>query len=224
MAPGIDQEYYEVASPGSFAEALMKKARAQIYDDFMRFAAPNARNTILDVGVSDVHTDGANWTEVQYPFKENVSACGLGEALQFRAAFPQIAYTQIEPNQRLPYADNEFDIATSNAVLEHVGSTDNQTLFVKELIRVARTVFITVPHRFFPIEHHTGIPILHYSDWTFRIACKAFGKSKWTLAENLILMSKARLLSLAPKERAHVGHTGLRLGPFSSNLFLGYRK
>ena len=68
----------------------------------------------------------------------------------------------------MPFDDDTFDIATSNAVLEHVGSLENQLFFVHELCRVARRVFIVVPNRFFPIEHHTALPIVHYQDEFFQ--------------------------------------------------------
>jgi hypothetical protein len=91
--------------------------------------------------------------------------------------------------------------------------------FVAELMRVAQKVFITVPHRFFPVEHHTAIPFAHYFDRTFALACRALGKAEWTDEANLILMSKGRLRALAPAG-AVIVHTGLRLGPMSSNLLL----
>ena len=120
-----------------------------------------------------------------------------------------------------------MDVATSNAVLEHAGSHGNQVLLVEELCRVARRVFITVPNRFFPVEHHTAIPLAHYLDGTFRIACTIAGKSEWTDEQNLILMTRKRLLGLAAKsstpKSAAVGYTGLSLGPLSSNLYLAFR-
>jgi hypothetical protein len=95
-------------------------------------------------------------------------------------------------------------------------------LFVRELCRVARRVFISVPNRFFPIEHHTGLPVAHYDDRIFRLACRIAGKSEWAREENLILMTRKLLWRLAaPIERSvAVGYTGLALGPFSSNLYL----
>lgn len=223
MPATTDHQYYEVARPGTFAEALMKRARSRIYDDFLRFTAPAEQTTILDVGVSDVHSDGANWLEVQYPHKHNLFACGLGDAVDFRASFPQISYTKIQPDQPLPYRDNQFEIATSNAVLEHVGSPEKQARFVSELVRVAKQAFISVPHRYFPVEHHTGIPILHYFDATFSLSCRALRKEKWTDQSNLILMSRSRLTRLSPPGST-VGYTGLVMGPFSSNLFMHFRK
>ena len=152
------------------APALARRAhhRAGARPHLRRFHRPSASragdDTILDVGVSDVVNDAANMMERKYPFAELITAVGLGSGEDFRAAYPQTAYKQIAANQRLPFADRQFDIATSNAVLEHVGSPAHQELFVHELIRVARKVFISVPNRYFPVEHHTAIPFLHYSD------------------------------------------------------------
>ncbi|HWK44678.1 MAG TPA: methyltransferase domain-containing protein [Stellaceae bacterium] len=217
----LDTRFYEVAKPASFGERALILARDRIYADFMAMCSPTAEDTILDIGVSDVLTDGANLLERLYPRPEKISACGLGEAKEFQTAFPQIRYLQLAPAEALPYTDKEFDIAASNAVLEHVGNREKQTHFISEMVRVARQVFITVPNRFFPIEHHTALPLAHWTDSSFRLACALTGKHKWTQEEELTLMSKRLLSSLVPEGKSYrVGYTGLSLGPFSSNLYL----
>jgi ubiquinone/menaquinone biosynthesis C-methylase UbiE len=139
--------------------------------------------------------------------------------------FPEVRYQQVQPNAPLPFPDQSFAIAVSNAVLEHVGSYDNQRRFVAEMMRVARQVFITVPNRFFPVEHHTAIPLLHYLDITFGPACRLFGKAEWANEQNLILMSPVRLRrSWMQSESVRIGFTGIRIGPFSSNLFAHYQR
>jgi hypothetical protein len=216
----IDGQYYQAAPPRSLGERLMIAARDRIYDDFIRLCRPGAADTILDVGVSDVVNDGANMLERKYPFPHRVTAAGLGEGRAFRAAFPQVAYRRIEANRELPFPDGAFDIAASNAVLEHVGSRDRQEHFVRELARVARTVFISVPNRHFPVEHHTAIPLLHYWRPAFVLACRGLGKAEWADEANLILMSRRGLAALSPGPRGMtVGTTGIALGPLSSNLY-----
>jgi hypothetical protein len=218
---GLDQRYYQAIPPRSLRERLLVTARDRIYEDFIQACRPSRSDTILDVGISDIVNDAANLVERKYPYPDRITAAGLSAAREFRDAFPQVTYTRIEANRPLPFADNTFDIATSNAVLEHVGSRAHQVLFVNELARVARKVFISVPNRYFPVEHHTAIPLLHFFDGTFRIACRCLGKDEWTETENLILMTKTSLASLTPGGMtARLGYTGLRLGPFSSNLFL----
>jgi hypothetical protein len=218
----VDEKYYEVVAPGGLAERALITARDQIFKDFMDRMQPTALSKILDVGVSDVISDGANVLERNYQYLQNVTACGLGECLEFQHEFPGVTYRRIEPNARLPFDDDAFDIATANAVLEHVGSHENQRLFVRELARVSRRAFVTVPNRFFPIEHHTAIPLLHFTDRGFKIACSALGKASWTDSENLILMTRKKLWRLAGdlQKSVAVGYTGLRLGPFTSNLYL----
>jgi hypothetical protein len=215
----LDSKYYTAVPPRSLGERLTIAARDRIYDDFIRHCRPGPDHTILDVGVSDVVNDAANLLERKYPHPGRITALGLGEGTDFCAAFPAVAYRRVAANQSLPFADKSFAIATSNAVLEHVGSRANQLCFVAELMRVAQRVFITVPHRFFPVEHHTAIPLVHYWDGTFALACRALGKADWADEANLILMSKGRLRALAPAG-AVVAQTGLRLGPCGSNLLL----
>jgi len=215
----LDRRYYEVATPGSLAERLAARARERIYRDFLTLTRADRDRSLLDVGVSDVVGDAANHLERMYPHPERITAAGLGEGAAFRAAFPMVRYVRIEAGKGLPFADREFDIAASNAVLEHVGSEAGQRAFLAELARVARTVFVSVPHRYFPVEHHTGIPFLHWTDGSFRLACRATGKTTWAQPENLILMTRQRLRALWPNG-GNIGATGLRLGPFSSNLYL----
>jgi methyltransferase family protein len=217
----VDERYYEVLKPGSFSERLMIRARDRIYVDFLATCSPGPAETVLDVGVSDVLNDGANVLERLYPNQEQITACGLGEATEFQAAFPRVRYRQIAPGEPLPFANKSFDVATSNAVLEHIGSRENQARFIAEMMRVARRVFISVPNRFFPVEHHTAIPLAHWSDKMWLLACTITGKQKWAQDKELILMSARHLSSLVPSGSPYrVGYTGLLLGPFSSNLFL----
>jgi len=216
----VDGQYYEVAKSGSLAEAVTQLARDRIYEDFIRVCRPNSLDKILDVGASDIVGDAANVIERRYSVQRNLTAVGLGDGHAFRRTFPEVDYRRVVANRPLPFPDGSFDIVTSNAVLEHVGSFENQRFFVSELIRVGGRVFVTVPNRFFPLEHHTAIPILHWSDFTFKIACSAAGKTKWSHADNLILMSKRRLSASCSARDARLGSTGIKLGPLSSNLYL----
>ena len=221
----VDGKYYQAARPRSLAERLVIEARREIYSDFMRLCGPSPEDSILDVGVSDVVGESPNLLERMHPHRDRITALGLGSAEAFQAEFPEVRYRQVTPNSPLPFPDQSFAIAMSNAVLEHVGSVDNQRRFVAEMMRVARQVFITVPHRFFPVEHHTGIPLLHYSDTTFAAACRLFGRGEWAEQRNLVLMSRQRLRRLWQRQvEVAIGFTGIRLGPFSSNLYAHWRR
>lgn len=217
----VDRKYYEAVRPSSCGERLLVRARTRIYADFLGSCAPDSQAGIIDVGVSDVINDGANILEQLYPYPERITAAGLGEGGDFRTAFPRVTYMRIGAGGPLPFADQSFEIATANAVLEHVGGTSQQLSFVLEMARIARQVFITVPNRYFPVEHHTAIPLLHLWDPSFQLACRLLGKDKWARESELVLMSIGSLKRLAPSGmRVRVGYTGLAMGPLSSNLFL----
>lgn len=199
--------------PSSLGERLLVLARTRISGGFMRSSAPDNQ--------ADVINDGANVLEQLYPHPERIIAAGLGEGDDFRAAFPRVTYMRIAAGGRLPFADQSFEIAIANAVLEHVGGFAQQLSFVLEMARIARQVFITVPNRRFPVEDHTAIPLLHLWGSTFWFACRLLGKDKWTRESELVLMTRTSLARLAPSGmHVRVSYTGLAMGPFSSNLFL----
>jgi 2-polyprenyl-3-methyl-5-hydroxy-6-metoxy-1,4-benzoquinol methylase len=208
----VDEKYYQNVKPKGIAERLLIKARDSIYQDLLRTMYPKQEDTILDVGVSDVINDGANLLERAYPHKNNITACGLSDALEFRETFPECSYVKLcetRSDEELPFTKNYFDIATSNAVVEHVGSFENQVFFIKELCRVAKRVFISVPNRYFPVEHHAALPLLHFEKNLFFLACAITNKSEWGDEKNLILMTRKCWMYC---ERDHCSTAALSLG------------
>jgi len=55
-------------------------------------------------------------------------------------------------------ADDSFDIAFSNSVIEHVGPVGNQEAFAREARRVAPRYWVQTPSIWFPIEAHNHMP------------------------------------------------------------------
>jgi hypothetical protein len=64
--------------------------------------------------------------------------------------------------RQLQIADNSFDIAYSNSVIEHVGQWDDQVAFSKEIRRVAANYYVQTPNARFFIEPHLLAPFLHF--------------------------------------------------------------
>lgn len=132
---------------------------------FLELLAPGPSSTVVDVGVTNAPFGGGssdNFFEALYPWPEQVTAVGRTELDVFEAAFPRVRAVRAD-GRELPFADDEFDVGFSNAVVEHVaGGRDGQRQFVHELCRVSRRVFVTTPNRWFPLEVHTLLPFVHW--------------------------------------------------------------
>ena len=128
-------------------------------DDGARRRRRRGRVRRSDGGQSGCGTH--NFFEELYPWPERITALGLHDGAGFRGAYPEIAYVQGDACA-LPFPDQSFDVVFSNAVIEHVGDAERQRLFVAEALRVGRRVFLTTPNRWFPIEVHTRLPLVHW--------------------------------------------------------------
>src|SRR2546421_822351 len=147
------------------ASRVSMRSRERKLQLFLELLGPGPETTVVDVGVTDApfgagSTD--NFFEARYPWPERIMAVGVTELDRFEAAFPQVRAVRAD-GRSLPFADGEFDLGFSNAVVEHVaGGREGQRRFVHELCRVAGRVFVTTPNRFFPLEVHTLLPFAHW--------------------------------------------------------------
>src|SRR5438067_3509758 len=150
---------------GRVASRVSLRSRQQKLVRFLDLFQPGPGTTVLDVGVTDAPFGGGstdNFFEALYPWPERITAVGHTELARFEAAFPQVRAVRAD-GRSLPFADGEFELGFSNAVVEHVaGGREGQRQFVHELCRVARRVFVTTPNRWFPLEVHTLLPLVHW--------------------------------------------------------------
>ena len=104
--------------------------------------------------------------------------------------FPQIK-TIIGDGRKTKFPNNTFDIVHSNATIEHVGKFKNQIKFVKEAFRISKKyVFITTPNRYFPLDLHTAIPIIHWLPKKIhRIILRMIGHKFLSQEKNLNLLN-----------------------------------
>jgi hypothetical protein len=71
----------------------------------------------------------------------------------------------------LPFPDASFDVVFTNSVLEHVGDPGRQSRFAREVMRVGRSYWVQTPDRYFPVEQHLWMPLVHWlpSGWQRRV-------------------------------------------------------
>ena len=147
------------------ASQVSLRSRERKLQLFLDQLGPGPETTVVDVGVTDAPFGGGssdNFFEALYPWPERITAVGHTELDRFAAAFPQVRALRAD-GRELPFADGAFELGFSNAVVEHVaGGREGQRQFVQELCRVARRVFVTTPNRWFPLEVHTLLPLVHW--------------------------------------------------------------
>jgi SAM-dependent methyltransferase len=205
----------------SLASRLSYAARMQMFDRFMQVMQPSAGNTVLDIGVtSDTTFKESNFFEQLYPYKEQIVCVGTENGSHLEQTYPGVKFIQVEPGQPLPFADKKFDLVFSNAVIEHAGSRINQKAFIAEALRVGKRVFITTPNRWFPVETHTTVPLLHYlPPRLYRSVLKKTSLKFWSSEQNLNLLTKTGLANLFPPGcRLEIERIGIAPGLFKSNV------
>src|SRR6266705_2514568 len=129
---------YGLAPPGSLPTRIARHQRRRMMARFLDSMGIAAPDSVLDVGVTrDRSHDHSNYFEAWYPHRSGITAAGVHDA--------------------------SFDFVHSSAVIGHVGSRERQAALLRELWRVARKgLCVTTPNRWFPIEVHTVLPLVHY--------------------------------------------------------------
>ena len=219
---------YNVAKPDSMAVKVATWQRRRMYERFVRDARVADSDAILDLGVtSDRSYTSSNYLEAWHPHKERITAAGLDDASFLEDEYPGVQFVHAD-GLALPFADRAFDVVHSSAVLEHVGSTSNQAQYVRECARVARrAIFLTTPNRWFPVEFHTVLPLVHWLPkcafrWLMLHANRPFFAEEANL--NLLSRRELRALTVPLEDYAFVISSVALLGWPSNLLLIGQRR
>jgi hypothetical protein len=192
---------YNVAAADSIAVRVATWQRRRMYARFVADCGVTGKDSILDLGAtSDRSYASSNYLEAWHPFKERITAAGIDDASFLEAQYPGVKFVYAN-GLKLPFPDVSFDVVHSSAVLEHVGASANQAAYVGECARVARkALFLTTPNRWFPVEFHTLLPVVHWlPKQRFRWLLRRIGMDFFADEGNLNLLSRDELARLAGK-------------------------
>jgi len=156
-------QQYNYARADSLSVAVATRVREKMFARFMAVLKPGAGDSILDIGVTaDQSYTSSNYFESLYPIKNKITACGIDHAGFLEEKYPGVAFCFADA-LHLPFSDQAFDFVHCSAVWEHIGSISNQQKMLEESLRVARLgIMLTTPNRWFPIEFHCQLPLIHW--------------------------------------------------------------
>ena|SRR6516162_5944099 len=218
---------YSVLDPESIQVRIITRQRRVMYRRFVELLDVKPQTTIIDIGVTSDRTfENSNYLEAWHPHPGRITAVGLDDASFLCSERPGVTFVRGN-GLALPFRDQSFDVAHCSAVIEHVGCGSNQAKLVAECARVSRHGFlITTPYRWFPIEAHTSVPLLHWlPKQHHRALLSRLGYSFYCTEENLNLMDKRDFASMRkslPGLSVEIHTVGL-LGWPSNLLVVGKR-
>jgi len=184
------------------------RARRRMYERVLALTRPTRETRVLDVGTTpDLSIPYNNFFERWYPHREHITACSVEDCSNLEEYFLGLKFRLVQ-GKDLPFQDREFGLAVSFAVLEHVGPEGQQRHFLAELARVADTFVVYTPYRYFPVEMHTLLPVMHWlpTRW-YRMMWRRLGMEFWADEANLNLLSLRKAKQLLPPS----GHATVRL-------------
>jgi hypothetical protein len=137
-------------SPGSLSERL-REGRFRLFE---RFVAPLPRPLrIVDVGGTNEFWERRGWAG-----RGDVEIT-LVNLQAVEARHPNIISTIGDATELSELADDSFDVAFSNSVIEHLFTFENQARMAAEVRRVAeRAYWVQTPNYWFPMEPHFLVP------------------------------------------------------------------
>ncbi len=204
---------------------ITERSRHQRFDIFMQLAKPNPSDRVLDVGVGAGESRALNFFEEWYPWRAHITALATEDLPTFRKQYPEIQLV-IGDGRTLPFADHSFDLVVSNAVLEHVGTKNDQRRFIAEACRVGKRVVLSTPNRWFPVDAHTMIPFAHWLPLGMRNAIyRKLARDYYASEERLRLLGLRELVQLLPKNTTYKIHRQRLLGWTANiNILIERRK
>lgn len=143
----------------SLFEKLSAKSRRRKMQLLRELLCVDEHTSILDVG-GEANSHAEQLIE-RHPWKHNLTVLNVMQQHLDAINLKHSEIVTVHGDAReLPFADKSFDLVYSNAVIEHVGTWDDQCAMAREVMRVGRAWFITTPNRWYPFEFHTRLPLV----------------------------------------------------------------
>ena len=131
------------------SDSLSHRLRERRFRLFEQLVEPLPRPLrIIDVGGTNGYWEQRGWAG-----RDDVSITLVNLEAEERR-HENIHPTAGDATDLADHADDTFDIAFSNSVIEHLFTLENQQSMAREMQRVARAYWVQTPNFWFPVEPH----------------------------------------------------------------------
>ena len=174
----------------NFIDRIVENRREKFFN-FMK-SKINFRelNSYLDIGTTqDESHKSSNYLNKKFDFIKLHKSISDQKILDKRfSSVLQKSITSSFSMEEISLFKSDFVIA--NATIEHVGSLENQLKMLQNMISLTKKVMvIQTIYRFFPIDTHTKLPLIHLLPKEMhRKIIKFLGYDYYSLEENLNML------------------------------------
>ena len=217
-----DQETIYAINHYNFFDKIVFKKRLEISNIINNIIKDMQIHDALDIGTT---SDDKNASS-------NIVIKNIKNIDKFKCISDQIVnsdffHKSLNKSITEEFSENELydfssDLVVSNATIEHVGNTLNQKKMLENVIKLTKKIFvITTPNKFYPIELHTKIPLIHWFPKSiYRKILKILGLSFYANEENLNLLSVNELKKMLDNYKIMYEIKFIKLMFLKSNIII----
>lgn len=210
-----------------FFKKILYFNRQKIHEIFIKESGYNLDSSLLDIGTSNTDDTNHNLILQKTVKNKNIYSLSNTNLDKIKLKYGNVKKFYKADGRNTGLTNKFFDIVYSSATLEHVGSFEEQIQFIKEAYRLSKKItFITTPNRFYPIDFHTKIPLIHwFPKKIHRFILNLLGLSFYAKESNLNLLDVKTIIKiiniLKIKNYKIVKHSFLF---FNSNIIIILKK
>ena len=175
----------------NFIDRIVENRRKKFFDFMKSIINFDECNSYLDIGTTqDERHKSSNYLNKKFDFiKIHRSISDQKISNKRFSNVLQKSITSSFSSEEI--VDFKSDFVISNATIEHVGSLKNQKKMVENMIKLTNKVMIIQTiNRFFPVDTHTKLPLLHMLPKAIhRKIIKFLGYDYYSLEEHLNMLS-----------------------------------
>ena len=173
-----------------FIDRVIKTKRLEMLNILKKSIKDYSINSFLDIGTTEENKlESSNFFVKKFndiKIKKSITNQNISNE-KFTACLKKSITDDFSKDEIIKF---KSDLVISSATIEHVGNFENQVKMVKNIAELCnKCFFITTPYRFFPIDFHTKIPIIHmFPKKIHRKILTILGLEDYAKEENLNLL------------------------------------